>query len=407
MEMIRFGANYIPSKNWLHSWLDWDGKSIEEDLWAIKEIGIDHIRAHVIWPYFQLDQYVINKKAFQNLVSFREICEKVNMDFCLTVFTGWMSGLFFLPSWLQSVGKTGFCEGIFSNEEIIKGEKYFLKELSKVVGDSPNFLGFDLGNELSCLAGQDKTLTIKQADDWNCQMLQYCEELVPGKMHNNGDDHQPWLTNRYFSKEVLANTGAVTPLHCYAYFTGALERFGRKSEESIHLAPFMQELAQAYTNDPNNRKYWVQEFGTVSVVLNDEVFDFIRKSIEAMYSQNNLWGITWWCTHNISKNHTCFHPIEYELGLFDNNNKITDSGKLFYDMVKKYRENPVKPKERKQAFVLKKDESAADPLAVAWENGKRYADCIREGIYPAIILPEKVNDAEYLKLRGITNIINI
>ena len=85
MDKIRFGANYIPSKNWLHSWMDWDEKSVEEDLLACKEIGIDHIRAHVIWPYFQVDQYVINKQAFRNLESFRKVCEKVNMDFCLSV----------------------------------------------------------------------------------------------------------------------------------------------------------------------------------------------------------------------------------------------------------------------------------------------------------------------------------
>ena len=407
MKKIRFGVNYIPSKNWLHSWMDWDEKSVEEDLLACKVIGIDHIRAHVIWPYFQVDQYVINKQAFRNLESFRKICEKVGMDFCLTVFTGWMSGLYLLPSWLQNIGKCGFGEGIFNNEEIIKGEKYFIKELTAVVGDSPNFLGYDLGNELSCLARNDKFLTIKDADKWNTDMLNYCEELVPNKLHNNGDDHQPWLTNQYFSKEVLANTGAITPLHCYALFTGALGRFGRDSIESIHLAPFMQEIAQAYSKDPNNRKYWVQEFGTVSVKLDEEIFDFMRKSIDAMYTQNNLWGITWWCSHNISKEHTSFNAKEYELGLFDNNNKITESGKMFYDMVKKYNENPVMPKARTSAIIWDNFEYLNNPLDVAWQNGKRYADCIRQGIYPAIILPEKANDVEYLKSRNITDVLDI
>lgn len=400
MQKIRFGANYIPSKNWLHSWIDWDEKSVEEDLLACKEIGIDHIRAHVIWQYFQLDKYVINKQAFRNLESFRKVCEKVNMDFCLSVFTGWMSGLFLIPSWTKGM------EGIFNDEEIIKGEKFFIKELAGVVGDSPNFLGFDLGNELSCIARYDKSLTIKETDKWNTDMLEYCEELVPNKLHNNGDDHQPWLTNKYFSKEVLANTGAITPLHCYALFTGALERFGREAVESIHLAPFMQEIAQAYAKDPNNRKYWVQEFGTVTTDLNEEVFDFMRKSIDAMYTQNNLWGITWWCSHNISKEYTVFSPKEFVLGLFDNDNKITESGKMFFDMVKKYNENPVKPKERTSAIVWKNYENLNNPLDVSWENGKRYADCVRQGIYPAIILPQKVNDKEYLKMRGIEKILD-
>ena len=399
MDRVRFGANYIPSKNWLHSWMDWDEKSVEEDLIACREIGMDHIRAHVIWQYFHTDKYVINKQAFKNLESFRWDCEKVNMDFCLSVFTGWMSGLYFIPSWTKGM------DGLFTDEEIIKGERFFLTELAKVVGDSPNFLGFDLGNELSCVARNDKSLTTEDADRWNTDMLELCEELVPGKLHNNGDDHQPWLTGRYFSKEVLANTGAITPLHCYALFTGALERFGRDAVESIHLAPFMQEIAQAYCKAPNSRKYWVQEFGTVSVQLDEVIFDFMRKSIEAMYTQNNLWGITWWCSHNISKEYTVFAQKEYELGLLDNSNRITDSGRMFADMVKRYNESPVEPKKRTSAIVWKNYDNLGT-LDASWENGKRYADCVRQGIYPAIILPEKVNDTEYLKMRGIENIID-
>ena len=41
MKNIRFGVNYIPSKNWLHSWINWDAKSVEEDLISIKKLGID------------------------------------------------------------------------------------------------------------------------------------------------------------------------------------------------------------------------------------------------------------------------------------------------------------------------------------------------------------------------------
>ena len=406
MDKMRFGANYIPSKNWLHSWIDWDEKSVEEDLLASEELGIDHIRAHVIWPYFQVDQYVVNKQAFKNLLSLRKVCEKVGMDFCLSVFTGWMSGLTFIPAWLQNVGKTKYCEGIFSNPEIIKGEKFFLKELANAVGDSPNFLGFDLGNELSCVARYDTNLTVEQADAWSRQMLDYCEELVPGKLHNNGDDHQPWFTKRYFSRETLANTGSITPLHCYALFTGALERFGRQAEESIYLAPFMKELAQAYSNDPVNRKYWVQEFGTVATDLNQEVFDFMRKSIDAMFTENNLWGITWWCTHNISKEHTCFSDKEYVLGLLDTNNKITESGKMFAEMVKKYKTNEILPVKRTKAIIWNNYDDLASETQKTWENGKRFADCIRNGIHPVIILPDKVNDKEYLKMRGIEEILN-
>lgn len=403
MQGIRFGANFIPSKNWLHSWVNWDASSIEEDLIASKELGIDHIRAHLMWPYFQIDPYVMSSVCMKNLESFRNICEKVNMDYHISLFTGFMSGLFFYPSWQKKL--TGnFGEGIFTNSEMIKTEEFYIREIVKVVGDSPNFLGFDLGNELSCIALYDKTMTNADGDKWNNYMLDLCEELAPGKLHNNGVDHMPWFSNIGFTAANLANTGSLTPLHCYSVFTGALERFGRMSTESLHLAPFMTELAKAYCNDPN-RLYCIQEFGTASDIMDDEMIAFIKGSMDAMFTENNMWGITWWCTHNITRNFTSFDKIEYELGLLDTNNKPTAAGKLFSDIVKKYKASPVVPPERKCAFILKENNPNEKPADTRWENGHRYAQYVEQGIYPAIILPEKANDTEYLKSRGIEKIL--
>jgi len=50
-----FGANYIPLKNWLHNLVDYAVASVEEDLYAAKKLGVDHIRAHIMWHYFQID----------------------------------------------------------------------------------------------------------------------------------------------------------------------------------------------------------------------------------------------------------------------------------------------------------------------------------------------------------------
>ena len=38
-------------------------------------------------------------------------------------------------------------------------------------------------------------------------------------------------------------------------------------------------------------------------------------------------------------------------------------------------------------------------------NADRYASQVEKGIYPAFILPEKVNDTAYLNMRGIEEII--
>lgn len=67
MDKVRFGANYIPSKNWLFSWNDWDSSSVEEDLLVAKEIGVDHIRAHLLWHFFQLNPSVMSPVCMRNL----------------------------------------------------------------------------------------------------------------------------------------------------------------------------------------------------------------------------------------------------------------------------------------------------------------------------------------------------
>ncbi|MEU5988331.1 hypothetical protein ABZ806_05100 [Spirillospora sp. NPDC047418] len=46
---VRFGVNYVPSKNWWFSWSDWDRRSIAADLDDIASLGMDHIRIMLIW----------------------------------------------------------------------------------------------------------------------------------------------------------------------------------------------------------------------------------------------------------------------------------------------------------------------------------------------------------------------
>lgn len=404
MDKVRFGANFVPSKNWFHSWVNWDSASIEEDLIATKELGCDHIRAHLMWHYFQLDTHLMSPVCMKNLLEFRHICEKVNIDFCLSLFTGFMSGLFFMPPWIKKL--TGdFFKGLYKNPDVIKAQEYYIREIAAVVADSPNFLGFDLGNELSCVGRDDPTTTLPERDAWNTQMLNLCEELAPDKLHNNGVDHKPWFQGVSFSRETLSNTGGITPLHCYSSFTGAQSRFGVMSEESVYLAPFMVEMAKAFCENPD-KKYWIQEFGTAGIIKDCDKETFVIASLNAMLKSKNLWGITWWCTHNISKEFSSFDSIEYELGLLDLSNKPTKAGELFKRFVADYRATEHIIPQCSTAIAMEPFDSNGNVTSNhIWEIGHRYAECIREGIYPQIILQKNVDNAEYLHTRGIEKII--
>ena len=66
-QRIRFGANYVPSKYWWYSWLDWDPLSIAGDLQALARLNLDHIRIHCLWPVFQPNANWVSQTAVSRL----------------------------------------------------------------------------------------------------------------------------------------------------------------------------------------------------------------------------------------------------------------------------------------------------------------------------------------------------
>lgn len=89
---IRFGVNYVPSKNWWYSWMDWDADSINRDLQAVGSLGMDHIRIHCLWPYFQPNSVYVSEMALDRLLQLLGLADAADLDVEITVFDGWLSG---------------------------------------------------------------------------------------------------------------------------------------------------------------------------------------------------------------------------------------------------------------------------------------------------------------------------
>ena len=398
---MRFGVNYIPSKNWLHNWIDFDERAVREDLEAIRSIGLDHIRAHLIWPYFQVNPTKMSDATMKNLERFTRLCEEVGLDFCLSLFTGWMSGFHFYPSFMKA--HRSFA--MFSGESEREYEKFYIRQIASVVAQSPNFLGFDLGNELSCVTPLDKNTTIQGNDAWQDDMFAVCEECAPGKLHNNGVDHKPWFFERDFSRSGLANTGALTPLHCWTFFTGASQRGGLLSTASLHIGEYMAELAKAYSNDPA-RKIWIQEFGCSKHWIEAEsesIEAFLEGSFQALCETDGMWGLTWWCSHDLPDELSGYDKIEYDLGLLDVNNQPKPAAKVLARLIAQYKQNPIQPVQRSEAMVYQpaKEHTAEE----SWAFAEKFMAAIEQGKRPAIVLPERANDMDYLSSRGIKHIL--
>ncbi|MFN6094832.1 MAG: hypothetical protein ACK49J_07590 [Verrucomicrobiota bacterium] len=396
---LRFGVNYIPSKNWWYSWQDWDEGSVSDDLAAIAGLELDHIRIQCLWPVFQPNRHFLNNSALDRLSSLVDMAYERGLSVQIAVLDGWLSGFTFFPEW-----KDG--RNMFTHPDMIAAEKALFKGIADRVGSHPGFLGFDLGNELSVLVEMGEACALSEGDRWASDMLSFCEDLAPGKFHVNGVDHCPWFWDTAFSRRGLANTGAASSLHTWTKFTKALDLYGPLGTGSVHLAEYCVELANAYADDPT-RPVWIQEFGASSLWMShEEIPEFAEKTIRNAATCRNVWGFTWWCSHDIPSHFSDFDPMEYDLGLLTTANEVKPAGARVKQLIREFRTSLPTAIDRPDALILP-DGLLAEPQAGprGWQFARRYMQCLEEGFRPAIVLESRASDSAYLASRGIRNLI--
>jgi hypothetical protein len=402
----RFGVNYTPSKNWWYCWLDWDERAVADDLRAVAALGMDHVRVQCLWPVFQPHINFVSETALRRLRALLDLADRAGLDVEVTVLDGWLSGYAFEPAWVEPKWK-GEKRNIFTDPEVVEAEKLLFKALADEVGHHPRFLGFDLGNELGVLQQRDFPVRPAEADAWARDMLAYCERLAPGRFHVNGVDHTHWFSNFGFSREGLANTGAATVLHAYILFTGALERYGYQGVGSLHLAEYCVELARAYQRDLS-RPLWLQEFGASAEWMPVAYIpEFAERTIRNAATCAGLWGFTWWSSHDLNPRLKGFAKLEYDLGLLDSANRVKPAGRLMSKLIGEFRSRPPEVLPRPVALVVSDEMLSSKPYPPQWTVAKPYMDLVAQGVRPAVVLESRLNDAAYLRARGITEFVRI
>ena len=391
----RFGVNYVPSQGWWYSWVDWDDSAILKDLEAISALGCDHIRVHCLWPLFQPNPTFVSEAMLGRLEALLDHAHATGLDVIVTVLNGWLSGMDFRPSWLEDKAN------IFVDPEVIRAERDLITAIADRVGAHRRFLGFDVANEPNVLSTATKNVTTPgEGDRWVTEILAHCDRVAPGKLHCAGMDHTPWLKDHTpFSRATLASTGAVTPIHAWVPFAGALERYGENGTGSIHLAEYMLELAKAFHEDPS-RQVWLQECGVSTHWLQQSTpEDFVTQVLTATATVENLWGITWWCSHDIERRLGGFAELEYDLGLLTVRNEVKPMGEQFRKMVRAIRSRDASNLARHTALIL------PDALTPDLNFADAFFRLVDQGILPAIVLEGRASDATHLKARGISTLV--
>lgn len=362
---MHFGVNYTPSDNWFHAWLNPNWESIKQDFKDIASIGMDHVRIFPLWPHLQPNRTWINRDGICDVRKMVRLAGESGLDVYVDIFQGHLSSFDFLPSWLVSWHR----RNMFTDPEVVAAEAELIKVLVLELLQEPAFTGITLGNEVNQFSAAPHpapmTLTAAESERWLDTLLDTARaEKAPHVFYSVND--AVWFTrNHPFTPVQSATKGDFTTVHAWV-FNGIAERYGSHSSELDTYALYLAELAHAFSSDLS-RPVWVQEIGAPQNVLTPEQCpEFCVNSIKHLADSSHIWGVTWWCSHDVPSKFGDFPFFEHSLGLFDEHGNLKPIGEAYAESAAKYRSSPA-PAPRTNAVVIptKLDGNPADPATLA------------------------------------------
>ena len=320
----RFGVNYVPTKRWYYCYNAWNLSDVQRDLDRIAEIGADHIRLMVVWPWFQPNAKAVSAAHLDRLDELVRSAGKRGLDVLPCIYTGWLSGFHFNPNFYDQ-------EPFYTSPKWAAAQALYLSELARRLNRHKNFLGFDIGNEINC----NWQASLADGDAWMRRVLQQMNAQCPGRVHVNGVDNQPWFQLATFSAAALVAEQAIVALHCWPYWTGA-GKFGQPLDPPYtQLGAAMAALARSLGGDAR-KPMWLEEFGACSEEMPEADLPRWLEITTTQAIQNGVSWFTWWASHDVSREYE-FHPFEYGLGLMTTDNRIKAQGRKFKELAEHYR----------------------------------------------------------------------
>jgi len=329
LDRHRFGVNYTPSHNWWFCWNDWNTDPIQRDLDHIAALGADHLRILLIWPYFQPNLQWVSPAHLERLSELLTLMAARNLDALVTVFTGQLSGWYFLPPFNKPD------PAFYTDARIGDAQELFVRALAQTMRAHPNIIGFDLGNELNTCWTAEPAV----GDAWMTKMLARMNEAIPGGVHVNGVDHNPWFRPTTFSAHALA-AQRFPVMHCYPYWSQALQYGGPMDPPSTGLLKAIAALIRSYAGNAQ-KPVWAGEFNTCIESLDErQQAQWLETAVTGAIESGVSW-FTYWDSHDVSRTFA-FNPVEYSLGLLTNDGRVKEQGRVFKQLTDAYRGKPVK-----------------------------------------------------------------
>ncbi|MET9812786.1 glycosyl hydrolase [Streptomyces sp. NPDC006355] len=401
---LRFGVNYTPRRGWFHAWHDFDPAHAREDLDQIATLGLDHVRVFHLWPLLQPNRTFIRPAAVDQLARLVDLAGEAGLDVLVDGVQGHLSSFDFYPEWTRSWHH----RNVFTDPEAVAAQAELMRTLSRALAGRPNLIGLQLGNELNNLV-EHNPVTPAEVDHYLDTLLAAAREHLPeGRLATHSAYDAAWYGDDHpFTPEASARKGDVTTVHPWVFSGDCARRYGPRSPQVLHLAEYGTELAKAYAEDPA-RPVWVQEIGAPEPhIPAADAPDFARATVRNAAGCEGLWGVTWWCSHDVDRSLADYPELEYTLGLFDSRGRAKPIATALAETVAEVRagQHPAHP--RDTALVLDCTPSTRSVSGPGGAYFEAWMDLRAAGTRPAVVLAERAEDAAYLAARGVKEVVRL
>lgn len=356
---MKFGVNYTPRVDWFHHWLDFDVSDVARDFDTIAELGADHVRVFPLWPLFQPNPTFISPTTLGRLDEMLTLAARSGLQVAVDGLQGHLSSFDFLPAWLLSWHR----RNMFTDAEAVAATARYLEAISRVAADHENAFAVTVGNEVNQFSGgihpDPHPATPAEISLWLGEMLAAIRRGAPQLLALHSCYDASWYDDRQpFTLEHVARDGDATVVHSWV-FNGTGQLYGPDAFETQAHARYLMEVARAFQLDPA-RPIWMQEVGAPRNILPEaSIPAFIEETVAQVAAAPDVYGITWWCSHDVARSLAQYPELEYDLGLIDENGVIKREGEIVRDAIAAARD--VAPDQPSKEIVLDLDAIGGRP----------------------------------------------
>lgn len=329
MAKFLIGVNYWDSVSGTDMWKNWAEDVVYNDLKALSENGVRHIRVFPNWRDFQPiknlygwanrlrecvfgdnEEYLpygadgVDPVMIERFKTLAKIADGFGMTITVSILTGWMSGRMFAPPALD--GKK-----LITDPEVRVWTNRYVKAIVSAFKDIKNVVMWDVGNECNCL---EDVSTRYDAYSWMAFMVNTIRSIdstrpIASGMHGLSVNDGVWnITDQGELADILTTHPYPSP-----------SVLGDREPYNSLRTSIIPTLQSEYYSAIGKKPCMIQEQGTFSNTIGNNQMggDFIRVNILSAYA-NNLKGYLWWCGMEHLDLHQppyAWSMIERELGL--------------------------------------------------------------------------------------------